>query len=118
MNTWNTKNLDELFDMGGKKLVSELIDLFIEEATITVRKLIEAIKDNNQEVVGQIAHKMKSSSGSLGLEELAAQCFKLDSKRREGAEILSSDVEELIQKIELSKILLLDYKKQKTKRAS
>lgn len=114
MSPLNTKNLDELFEIGGNKLVAELINLFLEEAKMTVLKLNEAIKDNKQEVIGQIAHKMKSSSGSLGLSDLAEQCFKLDSKRREGAEILSSDVEELIQKIELSNRMLLDYKKQKS----
>ncbi len=113
MSQWNTKNLDELFDIGGKDLVFELIHLFTDESTSIVEKLNQTVKENKQEVIGQIAHKLKSSAASLGLKELSEQCLKLDMKRRDGVQIISSDVELAIQKIQLSKELLQDYKKLK-----
>ncbi len=114
MSQWNTKILDELFDIGGQGLVFELIHLFTDESTSIAEKLNDAVKENKQEVLGRIAHKLKSSAASLGLKELSEQCFKLDTKHRDGVQIIFSDVELTIQKIHLSKKLLQDYKKQKS----
>ena len=114
MNQWNTKNLDELFDIGGKDLVFELIHLFTSESALVIQKLNEALKENKQEAIGQIAHKLKSSSGSLGLNELSEQCLAVDTKRRRGEPITSLEVEQIIKHIHLSRELLMSYKTEKS----
>lgn len=114
MSQWNTKNLDELFDIGGRDLVFELIHLFNDEAVLIAEKLNEAVKENKQDVIGQIAHKLKSSAASLGLNELSEQCLKIDTKYQGKEQVTASDIEQMIQKIMLSKELLLDYKNQKS----
>ena len=113
MNQLNTKNLDELFEIGGKVLVFDLIHLFTNEAVQIIQKLNEALKENKQEILGQVAHKLKSSSGSLGLNELSKQCHHVDAKRREGQPITSTDVDQIISLIHSSRELLLGYKAEK-----
>ena len=111
MNGLETKNLDELKTIGGKVLVLELIHLFIDESIHVIQKLNLAVDKDQQEDIGQIAHKLKSSAGSLGLVGLSDFCFKVDSKRRSGEQIAYADVEQIIQMINTGRELLLSYKK-------
>ncbi len=111
MSELNKKNLDELLSIGGKDLVFELIHLFLEETLEIIQKLNQAVKKDQQEEIGQIAHKLKSSSGSLGLFGLSEQCFKVESKCRTGDRISSLEVEQIILAIQSGRDHLLSYKK-------
>ena len=111
MNELNKKNLDELLSIGGQDLVIELIHLFFDESIHVIQKLNQVVGKDQQEVIGQIAHKLKSSSGSLGLSEMSELCFKIDTKHRNSDQITSLDVEQLILAIQLGRELLLNYKK-------
>ena len=111
MKALSKKNLDELLVIGGQDLVLELIQLYVDEAIQTTQKLNQAFEKGQQDVLGQIAHKLKSSSGSLGLSDLSEHCREIDTKYRSSGQITSEDVEQLIQMIQSGNELLLNYKK-------
>jgi len=68
----NICNLTYLFDVarGNKKVVIEIIDIFLEETTVELSTLRNAIKKTNYSLISDIAHKLRSSFLLLGINTL------------------------------------------------
>lgn len=68
--------IERLNRLGGKKLVSEMIRLFLENIPGKITEAFEAEKKGDLKTVERAAHSIKSSAGNLGavrLEELALE---------------------------------------------
>ncbi len=69
----------------------EILGDFIEPATANVREITDAADAGDAAAVGAAAHKLKSSSRSVGAYELGDLCFELEKAGKEGnaAEIVA-----------------------------
>jgi HPt (histidine-containing phosphotransfer) domain-containing protein len=69
----------ELVDLAGDgdpELLLDLIDMFLDDAPLKVRTIVEAAAAGDLEAVERAAHSLKGSSGNLGavlLQEVAEQ---------------------------------------------
>jgi PAS domain S-box-containing protein len=68
----------------GKKLVDELIDIFLKDAPNRFAAMHEGIERNEPDILQQAAHTLKSSSAQLGATHLSLRCKELETKGREG----------------------------------
>ncbi len=67
----DTERLSVLLRTGGRELVSELIDIYLDEMPGRLDQLREAVEAEDVETVRTVAHKIKGSSSNLGLPEVA-----------------------------------------------
>lgn len=71
----NFQNLDEsvlgkLRNIGGDKLVADLIDIFLEHVPKKIQEAFTGEKNGDLEVVERAAHSIKSSAGNMGATDL------------------------------------------------
>jgi CheY-like chemotaxis protein len=62
----------------GNSLISELIDIYLENTPKLLTSLRQSITDNDIEVFNRAAHTIKSSSASLGAMRLSSQSKELE----------------------------------------
>ncbi|MGI9627232.1 MAG: Hpt domain-containing protein [Longimicrobiales bacterium] len=70
------KALERLHEWGGKRLVAQMIDLFLSQAPQRVAGLQDGLSDGDLELVERSAHSLKSTAanlGATGLSEAAAE---------------------------------------------
>ncbi len=61
-----------LLRTGGRGLVADLIDIYLDEMPGRLDQLREAVENEDVETVRTVAHKIKGSSSNLGLPEVAS----------------------------------------------
>ena len=64
------KTFDDLQDENGQPLLGSLIATYIENSNHILLELNEALKQKDFEEVRRLAHALKSSSGTLGLDKV------------------------------------------------
>lgn len=79
----NMDALTELRDLMGDSL-DEVLQTFIDYMPTQIDLLANAIRDDDAEQVFNVAHKMKSSCGSIGAHELAQLAEKIEMIGRSG----------------------------------
>ncbi len=82
--TLDRDRISVLLRTGGWGLISELIDLYLEEMPERIDLLREAIEGDDAETVRAIAHKTKGSSANLGLPGVTAAARSLEDLGRTG----------------------------------
>ncbi len=72
---------------GDEELLSEVVDLFIEEVPDILSQLKEALENGDWDRAAKLAHTLKGSSSNVGAEEFASLALKLenDSKQKDSA---------------------------------
>ena len=70
--------LREIQQPGEPDLVTELIDLFLEDTAVQLKVLSGAILKNNAAEVRRVAHLLKGSSANIGADRLAALYASLE----------------------------------------
>ena len=83
---------------GTPDLVAKLIELYFQSASDLLRRLRDAVATGDAEAVWRTAHGLKSSSGNLGAQRLAALCKTLEERGRKGQ---LDDAAELMEAVEL-----------------
>ncbi|CAK0765348.1 diguanylate cyclase [Gammaproteobacteria bacterium] len=78
-----------------KDLPDILIGVYLESASCLVEELQDASRKGNTEVLLRTAHSLKSSSGSLGAERLAALCAVVEAGARLGDPTTAVTVESI-----------------------
>jgi len=81
----DVRTLEALLDLGGEEdpgLLLELVDLFVEDASERMGRIMAAIEEGNMDVVGLEAHALKSSSANLGAMPFSGRCLELESEAR------------------------------------
>lgn len=79
--------LDRLRDLGGAEdpgLLSELIELYLEDAGRRMKDLACAMRQADLAAVARAAHALKSSSANMGALVLADICSAIERKARTG----------------------------------
>ncbi len=64
----------ETFTDGDHALEKELLDLFFEQAELSLVELKESLADNNNDSWGKAAHRLKGAAANLGAAPLAEAC--------------------------------------------
>ena len=85
----NQEHLTEL-SRGNKKFKKEIIEIFIEQCPREIEELELAITHKDYETIRSTAHKMKTSTGFIGLTQLLPEFTKLEDLSNQ-----SHDIEEL-----------------------
>jgi len=88
LKTLNSATFERIRTLGEssneKNLPDILIGVYLESAVCLVEELQDASRKGNAEVLLRAAHNLKSSSGSLGAERLAALCAVVEASARLG----------------------------------
>jgi len=79
------ENIRSLQSEGAADILSQIINLFLEETPNQLKNLQQAIRDNDAGTVYSIAHSLKSSSANLGAMKLSALLKDLEEKGRRKA---------------------------------
>ncbi len=88
--TASTINMDvvqELLDLceeGDTSLVSELIEIFLEDGPERVRTTLEAVASDDMDAVERATHSLKGSSGNLGATYLMETAEEMQTASRRG----------------------------------
>ncbi len=87
----NTEYLDSVSG-GDPAIISELVDLFKEQA-VEIQKEMKSLFDNgNYKLLGLLAHKAKSSVSIMWMNDLAVmlKTFELQAREEKGADLYES----------------------------
>jgi two-component system, sensor histidine kinase and response regulator len=90
-------SLRELQGEGEPEILSELIDLFLDEVPQQLGALREAVEKDDAPSVERIAHTLKGSSGNMGATPMAQICAELEDV---GASGDLSRAPELLERLE------------------
>jgi len=100
MNLMNSEHIQQLLEVGGPELVSELISIFLKEAPGHIDRLKSFDVNKHQKEIGEFAHKMKSSSASLGLVSMSKHCTTVEKKARSGQSLQNADISQILEYIQ------------------
>ena len=89
--------LKSLSQTTGRDILGKSVNFFLEQAPEDVAVMRLAAKQADLEVIGNLAHSLKSSSANLGATGLSKSCAALEASAREGNKELSLT---LIQSVE------------------
>ncbi len=81
--SFRLETVDKLVDLGGVKLLGQLIDLFVEAAPQRIGAICAASADGRDDAQ-MAAHTLKSSAGNLGAMRMWAICQNLETMASEG----------------------------------
>ena len=73
------KALERLHEWGGKRLVAQMIDLFLTQAPERLKGLREGLAGADVEVVERSAHSLKSTAANLGAAGLSSLAGKAEA---------------------------------------
>ena len=63
----------------------EIVELFIDTANADLQKLRQALSHDNIQVINEVAHSLKGSSGNLGFTEIYSLSKEIETATREKA---------------------------------
>lgn len=95
-------SLDFLYEMaeGDKEFVIDILEIFTEDAPLTLDSIQESMKEGDLNAVKIAIHKLKSSIKILGLESLVSLAQNLEDEA--GENNISSDFDLKVQKLDKS----------------
>jgi HPt (histidine-containing phosphotransfer) domain-containing protein len=70
--------MENLHELGGSEMLSELAELFLKDARAAVEALKGAVVKGNAQTVERAAHTLKGSSGNMGAQRMARVCAQLE----------------------------------------
>ena len=76
--------IDNLLELGGSDLLSELAETFSGDTRSALPALREAVTAGDARSVESIAHSLKGSSGSMGARRMSAMCAELQDAGASG----------------------------------
>jgi two-component system sensor histidine kinase/response regulator len=71
--------IENLRVLGGSGMISELAELFFDDASSSLRTLREAVDENDARSVERVAHTLRGSSGNMGATRMAVICAELQN---------------------------------------
>jgi len=94
-----------LLRTGGRELVGELIDIYLDEMPGRLDQLREAVEAEDVETVRTVAHRIKGSSSNLGLPEVASASATLeDVGKNENMEHVDSLLNSVVMAFERARL--------------
>jgi two-component system sensor histidine kinase/response regulator len=76
--------VENLREFGGQEMLSELSQMFLDDASSALRDLKEAIESEDPPLVERTAHTLKGSSSNMGAKTMAALCAGLQDAGTSG----------------------------------
>jgi PAS domain S-box-containing protein len=70
--------IENLRELGGQEMLSELAEMFIEDAQAAIDTLKGAEERNEAQPIERTAHTLKGSSGNMGATVMAQVCLRLE----------------------------------------
>jgi len=108
----NEQHQEKLYDLtmleeiagDNPDFIKSMLQLFIDNTPADLSRMKEAFEQNNWKEVGSIAHKMKSSVSSLGIQSLEAALRRLEMKgevneAKETIHLLIQHMDEVLNKV-------------------
>jgi HPt (histidine-containing phosphotransfer) domain-containing protein len=96
--------LRSLQDDADDDLLSELIDLFLQDAPARLDVIRDAIARQDWTALAAAAHSLKGSCGSLGALHMAVLCGRLERYGRTGGD--RRDAEQIFTELEAQSVLV------------
>lgn len=84
-----------MIDDDDPEMLRELVDLFLQDTVLQISALREALDDEEQGELKRVAHTLKGSSSSLGLNSLTTLCKQLEEILRQQ----SFEMKEIVKKV-------------------
>ena len=78
------QQLRDLDQASGRNVMGRAIQHFIEQMPVELEALKQALAEQDAETLRGVAHRMKSSSASLGAQALSRHCARLENTARNG----------------------------------
>ncbi len=82
--------LTELSEQTGRNLVGEVIDLFLEHSPSQLKRLSEAISEQNFKHIEMTAHRLKGAALNVGAKRVAELCRLLEASARTNVLLLDA----------------------------
>jgi CheY-like chemotaxis protein/HPt (histidine-containing phosphotransfer) domain-containing protein len=76
--------LENLFDLGGTEMLSELSEMFFESVSSALTKLRKAVEEGDAPTVRRVAHTLKGGSGNMGAKDMSRICAGLEDAGASG----------------------------------
>jgi CheY-like chemotaxis protein/HPt (histidine-containing phosphotransfer) domain-containing protein len=70
--------IDNLLELGGSEMLSELVKMFFDDAKTALSALREALSASDPPSMKHIAHTLKDSSVNMGAKRMSAVCSELE----------------------------------------
>lgn len=83
----NTNHLNSL-SRGNTSFIKEIVTIFLEQNPIEIMELEKAIEFKDYDAIRSIAHKMKTSVGFIGLEQLLEPLNQIETLAIENSNIM------------------------------
>ncbi len=80
-----------------KGMAVTLASMFVEQAKEDQEKLIQSLNDGDVTALGKVAHKMKSSLSTLGMQETSDRLKKIEHAAK-----TNSNIEEIKQDVQIT----------------
>jgi CheY-like chemotaxis protein len=90
--------IEGLRELGGSEMLSELGQMFFDDARSSLATLRKAFEEGDASTVERVAHTLKGSSGNMGAPRMASLCAKL---QHAGASEELSSSSELLERLEV-----------------
>lgn len=82
--TLDATTLDKIRSIGGERLLSKMIALFLESSPANVEKASEAVETGDLETYARSIHAVKSSAVNFGANRLAEMAASIETEARAG----------------------------------
>jgi CheY-like chemotaxis protein/HPt (histidine-containing phosphotransfer) domain-containing protein len=76
--------LENLLDLGGTEMLSELSEMFFESVGSALTKLREAVEEGDAPTVKRVAHTLKGGAGNMGAKDMSRSCAGLEDAGASG----------------------------------
>lgn len=90
------------------KLITKLVDLYLNRAPQLIEEMRKAIQENNIKACGDAAHNLKSTSGTIGAKRVFELSFEVMERARKGEKISPFMINEIEQEFLKAKSLLIN----------
>ncbi|MBI2429565.1 MAG: PAS domain S-box protein [Ignavibacteriales bacterium] len=75
--------IEEIRDLGGNELLRELVLAYIDDARSVISEIEEAIRTNNVHDIHGSAHRLKGSSGNMGITTVSVVAGQIEALAKE-----------------------------------
>ena len=74
----NMDTVNQLIELGGEEMVHQVFDDFLSETTEQIESSLDAVRNDDFEVIRRNLHTLKGNAGTLGVEKLSKQAEAIE----------------------------------------
>jgi HPt (histidine-containing phosphotransfer) domain-containing protein len=92
--------LERLRTLGGKELVSKMVELFTSYAESVLQEAAAGLEAGNLEAVHRAAHSLKSSAGNLGALQVQDLAGRVEQLTKKGTQGVTTEMRQLMARLQ------------------